>query len=269
VANQIGNVKLMNDDSGIRVNRAGGVMWIGLCRPRVMNALTPAMLNAIGVAIEEADADAEIRCVVFYGEGKAFCVGADLSTVPGGEEGLSAFVAHASDTMRKIEQLSMPVIACLNGMTLAGGLELALCADLVVAARSAEIGDGHVSFGLLPGAGGSVRLARTIGPGRARYLLYSGARLSAEEMERWGLVQKVFDDGELREQTAALAARIASHSPLVLRSLKTLVQQSLGGDMEALLAAELAANVEHSKSVDMREGLAAFAQKRKPVFVGR
>lgn len=258
----------MNDDSGIRVERTGGVMWIGLCRPRVMNALSPAMLNAMGAAFDEAGADAEIRCVVMYGEGKAFCAGADLSTVPEGEEGLAMFVAHASDTMRRIEQLSKPVIACLNGITLAGGLELALCSDLVVAARSAEIGDGHVTFGLLPGAGGSVRLARTIGPGRARYLLYSGVRMTAEEMERWGLVQKVFDDDELREKTAALAERIAGYSPLVLQRLKALVQESLGGDMEALLAAELAANVAHSKSADMREGLAAFAQKRKPVFVG-
>lgn len=260
---------MQQDDRDICVERVAGVMWIHLSRPQAMNALSPAMLDVIGDAIDAAAIDDGVRCVVFVGEGKAFCTGADLSTVPGGGAGLEAFVAKASLTMSRIEALEKPVIACLNGVTLAGGLELALCADIVVASASAQIGDGHVNFGLLPGAGGSVRLARAIGPGRARYLLYSGLRLSAVDMERWGLVQQVFDDAEARQRTAALAERIAGYSPLVLRQLKALVRSSLGGGVESLLAEELAANVAHASSRDMQEGLAAFAEKRKPVFVGR
>jgi enoyl-CoA hydratase/carnithine racemase len=253
----------------ISVESDARIMWIRFCRPKAMNALSSAMLDVITEAIDLAARDDEVRCVVFIGEGKAFCAGADLSAVPEGSDGLAAFVAKASATMSRIELLEKPVIACLNGLTLAGGLELALCADIVVAAASAQIGDGHVNFGFLPGAGGSVRLARAIGPGRARFLLYSGQRMSATDMERWGLVQQVFEDSELYDQVAVLAARIAEHSPLVLRRLKALVASSLGGGIASLLAEELAANVAHAGSYDMREGRAAFAEKRKPVFLGR
>jgi enoyl-CoA hydratase len=256
-------------NNDISVESSGGVMWIRFCRPKAMNALSPAMMDVIAEAVDHAACDSDVRCVVVIGEGKAFCAGADLSNVPEGSDGMAAFVAKASATMSRLEALEKPVIACLNGLTLAGGLELALCADIVVAAASAQIGDGHVNFGLLPGAGGSVRLARAVGPGRARFLLYSGLRLSATEMERWGLVQQVFEDSELHEQVAALAARIAGHSPLVLGRLKALVASSMGGEIAPLLAEELAANVAHAGSHDLREGLAAFAEKRKPVFLGR
>jgi enoyl-CoA hydratase len=258
-----------SETSHISVESGAGVMWIRLCRPQAMNALSSAMLDVMSEAIDLAGRNEDVRCVVIIGEGKAFCAGADLSAVPEGSDALAAFIAKASATMRRIELLEKPVIACLNGLTLAGGLELVLCADIVVAAMSAQIGDGHVKLGFLPGAGGSVRLARAIGPGRARFLLYSGQRLSATDMERWGLVQQVFEDSEFRDQVALLAARIAEYSPLVLRRLKALVASSLGGEITSLLAEELAANVAHAGSHDMREGLAAFAQKRKPVFLGR
>ena len=256
-------------NNDISVECDAGVMWIRLCRPQAMNALSSGMLDVIAESIDLAANDDAVRCVVLIGEGKAFCSGADLSAVPEGSDGLAAFVAKASTTMSRIEALEKPVIACLNGITLAGGLELALCADIVVAAKSAQIGDGHVNFGFLPGAGGSVRLARAIGPGRARFLLYSGKRLSATDMERWGLVQQVFEDAELHDEVSMLATRIAGNSPLVLRRLKALVASSVGGGIAGLLAEELAANVAHAGSYDMREGLAAFAEKRKPVFLGR
>lgn len=251
------------------IRLAEGIMWITFSRPHAMNALSPAMLSGIRDAIAQAAAAEDVRCVVFTGEGKAFCAGADLSTVPGGSEGLGAFIAEASATMSEVENLQKPVIVALNGVTLAGGLELALCADIVVSGASAQIGDGHINFGLLPGAGGSIRLARAIGPGRAKFLLYSGLKMSASDMERWGLVQQIFPDEDLQMRTEELARRIAAHSPLVLRKLKELVAASQGRDIDELLAEELAANVAHAGSHDMREGLSAFAEKRKPVFLGR
>lgn len=253
----------------VKVEHIEGVVRITLCRPDAMNALSPAMLTAMRGAVAAAAEDDSVRCVVFTGQGRAFCAGADLSTIPKGDDSIRQFIAEASATMRDIEKLQKPVIASLNGTTLAGGLELALCADIVVASVSAQIGDGHINFGLLPGAGGSVRLARAIGPGRARFLLYSGLTMSASDLERWGLVQQVFDDDELPERTFDLAARLARHSPLVLQHLKQLVAQTASGDLDTLLAEELAANVVHSRSHDMREGLSAFAEKRKPVFLGR
>lgn len=260
---------MTHDDREIRVDVDEGIMWIRFCRPQAMNALTPAMLQAIAQMMETADQSDNVRCVVFTGEGKSFCAGADLSTVPLDAGNVGAFVEAASRTMLCIEQCTKPVIACLNGMAIAGGLELALCADIVVAARSVEIGDGHANFGLLPGAGGSVRLARAIGSGRARYLLFSGLRMSAVDLERWGLVQQLFDDGELEKETAQLAKRIAGHSPLGLKWMKALVVNSADGTKAELLAAEQAANVEYARSHDMREGLQAFLEKRKPQFIGR
>jgi enoyl-CoA hydratase len=246
----------------------GGVLWVTLNRPQVMNALTLAMLRAIDAVMEWAESDSAVRCVVITGRGNAFCAGADLSDVPSGSEELGSFLKKAGQTMQRIERLSKPVIACINGIALAGGLELALCADIIVAARSAELGDGHIKYGLLPGAGGSTRLARAVGAGRARYLMYTGFRLSAERLESWGLVQQVVNDGELLQATDTLANVIARHSPLVLSHLKQLISQSADSSLEQSLQLETAANQTIATSEDLKEGLAAFAEKRKPVFRG-
>jgi enoyl-CoA hydratase/carnithine racemase len=226
------------------------------------------VLAAIDAAVLLAQSDQAVRCLVITGQGNAFCAGADLSAVPTGREGLGAFLRKAGETMTGVERLSKPVIACVNGIALAGGLELALCADIVVAARSAEMGDGHIKYGLLPGAGGSARLTRAVGAARARYLMYTGFQLGAERLESWGLVQQVIEDSALIDKTAALARKIAGHSPLALSQLKRLVTQACDLSLEESLGLELAASEAHAESADMREGLAAFAERRKPVFRG-
>ncbi len=226
----------------------GGVLWVTLNRPHVMNALTPGMLRAIDAAMEQAESDSAVRCVVITGRGNEFCAGADLSEVPSGSEELGRFLKKAGQTMQGIERLSKPVIACINGVALAGGLELALCADIIVAARSA--------------------LARAVGAGRARYLMYTGFRLSAEHLESWGLVQQVVDDGELLQATNTLANVISRHSPLVLSQLKQLISRSVDSSLEQSLELEVAANQIIATSEDLKEGLAAFAEKRTPVFRG-
>lgn len=245
------------------------VLWVTLNRPEVMNALSPTVLEAIDAAVLLAESDRTVRCLVMTGQGVAFCAGADVSAVPIGREELGAFLHKAGETMTRVERLSKPVIACVNGLALAGGLELALCADIVVAGRSAEMGDGHIKYGLLPGAGGSARLTRAVGAARARYLMYTGCRLGAERLESWGLVQQVIEDAALIDKTTALARVIAGHSPLALSQLKRLVTQACDLPLEESLGLELAANEVHAGSADMREGLAAFAEKRKPVFRGR
>jgi enoyl-CoA hydratase len=260
---------MTNQSNEVLVDLRDSVLWVTLNRPEVMNALSPTVLAAIDAAVLLAQLNQSVRCLVITGQGNAFCVGADLSTVPTGREGLSAFLRKAGETMMGVDRLSKPVIACVNGIALAGGLELALCADIVVAARSAEMGDGHIKYGLLPGAGGSARLTRAIGAGRARYLMYTGFRLGAERLESWGLVQHVVEDAALIDETAALARTIAGHSPLALGQLKRLVTQAGDLSLEASLALELAANEAHAGSADMKEGLAAFAEKRMPVFRGQ
>lgn len=250
-----------------------GALWITLNRPDAMNALTPDVLAAIHAALDGAEADATVRAVVLTGNGRAFCAGADLKYVRArADEGVGAtdrFLRQVFETMNRLERFPMPVIAAVNGLALAGGLELVLCCDLVVAARSAKLGDAHANYGLLPGGGGSVRLPRRIGPTRAKYLFFTGEFAAAGELLAAGLVNVVVDDEQLVAATAALASRIASKSPAGLRRMKQLVDDGLEQPVETALRLELLASEAHAHSEDMKEGLAAFAAKRKPVFVGR
>ena len=161
----------------------GNAMWITLNRPDALNALTPAIISGINTALDKAP-QSEARAVVLTGTGRAFCAGADLKFVRGeagnDETALGRFLDTILLVMNRLETFPMPVIAALNGLTLAGGLELMLCCDLVIAARSARLGDAHANYGLLPGGGSSVRLPRKIGPTRAKYLLYTGEFVPAD-----------------------------------------------------------------------------------------
>src|SRR5690606_8560492 len=201
-----------------------GALWITLNRPDAMNALTPDVLSGINAALDDAQADAAVRAGVLTGGGRALCAGADLKYVRAqSDEGAGAtdrFLRPALDTMNRREHCPMRVIAAVNGLALAGGVELALCCDLVVAARAARLGDAHANYGLLPGGGASVRLPRKIGPTRAKYLLFTGEFVPAEELVAAGLVNLVGDDQQLADATGTLASRIASKSPVGLRRMK-------------------------------------------------
>lgn len=182
---------------------------------------------------------------------------------------MSKFLNSVLGLLRRIESFPRPVVAAVQGLALAGGLEIVLCCDLVIAARSAKLGDAHANFGLLPGGGGSVRLPRKIGPTRAKYLLYTGEFLTAEELAAWGLVNQVVADSDLRDAVERLVARLAEKSSLVLRRMKALVDDGLQQPLDVALRQELIASAVHGYSHDMREGLAAFEEKRKPRFLGR
>ncbi|MBV8194140.1 MAG: enoyl-CoA hydratase/isomerase family protein, partial [Candidatus Dormibacteraeota bacterium] len=165
----------MSDATSYEVR--GPAAWIRLTRPDKRNALSPDVLAGIGVGLDRAERDG-VRAVVITGSGPAFCAGADLAHVRGGLGDLDAIarlLADAGTLTRRIEAHPAPVVAAVNGAAIAGGLELVLACDLVVAAENATFADGHVAYGLFPGAGSSVRLPRLIGANRARYLMYTGA----------------------------------------------------------------------------------------------
>ena len=249
-----------------------GAMWITLNRPDALNAITPALVSGINAALDKAQLS-DIHAVVLTGTGRAFCAGADLKFVRGearnDETSLSRFLDTVLLVMNRLETFPMPVIASLNGLTLAGGLELMLCCDLVVAARSAKLGDAHANFGLLPGGDSSVRLPRKIGPTRAKYLLYTGEFVLAEQLVAAGLVNEVVDDDMLIPATEALVAKLVNKSPLVLRRMKVLVDDGLEQPCAIALRQELLASEVHARSNDLKEGLAAFEEKRKPRFTGK
>ena len=249
-----------------------GAVWITLNRPAALNSITPDIVASVDAALDRAEAD-DIKAVVLTGRGRAFCAGADLKFVrgvTGDDEGaFKAFLESVFRLMDRIEKFPRPVIAAINGITVAGGLELVLCCDLVIAARSARIGDGHINFGLLPGGGGSVRLPRKIGPTRAKYLLFTGEFVAAQDLVACGLVNEVVDDADLAAATERLVAKLAVKSSLVLRRMKALVADGLEQPIDVALRGELLASEVHAFSHDMNEGLAAFEEKRKPQFIGR
>ncbi len=249
-----------------------GAMWITLNRPEALNAITPAVVAGVNAALDRVVSDNDLKAVVLTGAGRAFCAGADLKFVrgqPGGEAAIGPFLNTVLDMMQRIETCPRPVIAALNGLALAGGLELVLCCDLVLAARSAKLGDAHANYGLLPGGGSSVRLPRKIGPTRAKYLLFTGEFVPAEDLIAPGLVNEVVDDGELAVAVERLVAKLANKSPLVLRRMKALVDDGLEQPVATALRLEILASEVHAHSHDMKEGLAAFEEKRKPRFLGR
>ena len=261
----------MTDYTEIRYETRAAGAWVTLERPRELNALTGSMLDEMAHAIDAAEADRNVSALVITGSGeKAFCVGADLTQVLASPSaGEPDFLDRASRTIGRLRGCPKPTIAAVNGLALAGGLELILACDLVIAADRARLGDAHANFGVFPGGGGAALLPKRIGANRAKYLLFSGESVSAAEMMAMGLVNQVVPATELVGAVDALVAKLAQKSPLVLRRMKEVADAALDQPREAALRHELATLREHMRSHDFREGLAAFSDKRKPQFEGR
>lgn len=262
------------DRQWVAIEKKGDVAWITLDNPESMNALSGPMLEQLSAVVDRLHGDAEARCVVITGAGRAFCAGGDLlgfreDLAQPGTDRFLAKLSYAQDVFDKIEALPMPVIAAVNGYAIAGGLELILCCDMILAAESAKIGDGHARYGIIPGGGSSARLPRKIAANRANYMLLSAELLPAATLEQWGLVNMVVPDGELAQAAAQLAASVARHSPLGLRVIKDLLRNSLESTTAQAARAEITAFAGYARSADFAEGLAAFAEKRKPVFTGK
>lgn len=256
----------------IEVEKRGAGLWIFLNRPDTLNALHPDMLAAINRALDGACNDAGLRAIVLTGRGRAFCAGADLKynqSVSGQPGGNLAFVKAVSELTIRLEEFALPVIAALNGVTVAGGLELALGCDLIVAAEGAKLGDLHANYALFPGGGASVRLARRIGAPKAKQLMFWGESLPAREAQAIGLADIVVADLDLITSVDAMIAKLASKSPLVLRRMKAAINRSAELPGRLALEWERDLNELHSHSHDRAEGLLAFKEKRPPRFTGR
>lgn len=246
--------------------------WIYLNQPEQMNAISKALLAAFKEAVIKAENDGNVRTIVISGKGKAFCAGANLKELQQDMETKYAKEPGLLDSVEslftRLDRLDKPLIAALNGTTLAGGLEIAMAADFIIASEKAVIGDAHSNFGVLPGAGGAVRLPRIVGVKRAKYLLFTGDFISAAEMKEYGLVQEVVAAEQLEQTVQEIADKISAKSPLVLKKMKRLVADGMEQPLEIALKQELLSLKAHTSSYDMSEGLAAFAEKRKPVFKG-
>jgi enoyl-CoA hydratase/carnithine racemase len=258
-------------DTELIFETVGAVARLTLNRPNAMNALNAAMLDALEERLVEIAGREDLRVLVLTGSGRAFCAGADLKEVLAGAQsapGEPDFLDRSNAVMGRLRDFPKPIIAALNGTTMAGGLELAMCADFMVAAESARIGDAHANFGVYPGAGGAAVLPRLLPMNLALYLLFTGKTLSAAEMKAHGLVCEVHPDEQLAEATMALAQQIAAKSPIALRRMKAVVRTSLDKSRDDALRHEQVMMREHLRSWDLQEGLHAFAEKRPPSFRG-
>lgn len=259
-------------NSCVNITAEDGALWVELNRPDSMNAIDEEMLDGLNLAIDEIERSSHYYALVLTGRGRAFCAGVDLGKVldqtSGDWAGISALLRKVGASFNRLASLPVPVIAAVNGIAVAGGLELVLCCDLVVATRSARLGDAHANYGLVPGAGSSVRLTRRVGVNRAKQMLFTGDPASAQEMFEAGLVNQIAEEGQLLVQTRRLLERLAGKSRSSLRLMKALVDDSMDLPLEAALRAELLAFEAHSHSPDLLEGLRAFREKRPPRFNG-
>jgi enoyl-CoA hydratase len=186
----------------------------------------------------------------------------------GYESGPGSFVERLNTFLCRLEEFPLPVLAAVRGWAMAGGLEIVLACDLVIAGESARFGDAHANYGLLPGGGSSVRLPRKVGPMRAREMMFTGDSFTAADMKLAGLVTAVVDDGAVEEEAEKLSGRLSLRSPAGLRRMKSLLVHSSEQPKAAALQKEQLEWALHAMSDDMREGISAFRDKRSPQFTG-
>lgn len=253
------------------IEHRGQVSWLYLNRPKALNAISYECMRELRRAWVELREREQTRVIVISGKGRGFCAGADLTDAPSATDlpgPQSTFLEEGRQMEEVLLAMPKPVIAAVNGVCCGGGLELAMMCDFLIAAASAKIGDAHANFGALPGGGATVRLPRIVGVNWARYLMYTGELLTAEQMAAIGLVTRVVEDAQLEAEVQKIAERIAEKSPLGLRRMKQLLNDGL--DMPAHLAMQMEklVSAEHMRSNDAAEGGRAFMEKRKPVFRG-
>jgi enoyl-CoA hydratase len=236
-----------------------------------MNALDAPTLETLRDRLRELADDADARVVVLTGAGeRAFVAGADIKYMSGlGVEEARSWGELGHEAGGLLETMPKPTIAAINGFALGGGCELALACDIRYASSSARIGQPEINLGIIPGWGGTQRLARVTGLGVAKDLILTGRAVDAEEALRLGLVTAVYEPGELIERTMETARLLASKSPIALAAAKEAMNRALSGDHTENLAREADRFGELFASEDAKEGLTAFAEKREPRFVGR
>jgi enoyl-CoA hydratase len=253
----------------IDVRREAGVALVTIDRQDALNALDVATLTELRDDLRELAVDDSARVVILTGAGeKAFVAGADIKYMSGLDvAGAKEWGALGHEAGRLLETMPKPTIAAINGFALGGGCELALACDVRYASSRAKLGQPEVNLGIIPGWGGTQRLARVCGLGVAKELIFTGRTLDAEEALRIGLVNGVHDP--VLDKAREVATLLAGKSPIALRLMKELANRALGGDHSENLKAEGQTFGEIFSSEDAREGMTAFVEKREPRFVGR
>lgn len=257
------------DDPLILSERIGRVGVLTLNRPRQLNALSDALMDALGEGLLELDADAGIGAIVIKGGAKAFAAGADIAAMSDWtytDVYQSEFITRNWETIRRVRK---PVIAAVCGYAMGGGCELALACDIVIAAQSARFALPEVKLAMLPGAGGTQRLPRAIGKAKAMDMCLSARMLNADEADRYGLVSRVVPDEALDGEALALATRIAGFSLPALMAIKESVNRAFESSLSEGIWFERRQLHARFATDDAHEGMKAFLEKREPQFTHR
>lgn len=247
------------------------VAVITLNRQDAANALAKSLLDELNQVIEEVDADSSIHCTILTGAGeKAFCAGADLKERMGMSDAqVVDAVKYIGETVDALARMRMPTIAAINGAAYGGGLELALACDMRIASDKAKMGLTETSLAIIPGAGGTQRLPRLIGPGQAKRLIFTAKPITAGEAFSIGLVEQIFPQDSLMEETVYVAEKIAANGPLALALAKKSIDRGMQEDLPKGLHVEHECYKQTIPTEDRKEGLLAFKEKRKPQYIGK
>jgi len=261
----------MSDNNILFVEEEDGIVLLTLNRPEVMNSLNFPLLRTLREKIESFRFRSDIRVIIITGEGnKAFCSGADLKErATLSPDQVKEYIYTIRNLFTFIEQLNKPVIAAVNGIALGGGTELALASDIRFASMNASMGLTETRLAIIPGAGGTQRLPRLVGKGKAKELIFTGRRVGAQEALDIGLVNKICEQKDLLSECKEMAAMICETGPIAIEQAKYAINYGLETDIHTGLAIESNAYWVCIPTEDRLEGLAAFKEKRKPVFKGK
>jgi 2-(1,2-epoxy-1,2-dihydrophenyl)acetyl-CoA isomerase len=257
----------------IAFDNTNGIATIRLNRPDSLNSFTSEMHQELREAMDIVEADESVRCLMITGTGRGFCAGQDLSERdPGAATKMDLGASHDTNykpLIRRLKNLPIPVVGVVNGVAAGAGASLALACDLVLAARSARFIQAFCKIGLIPDAGGTWALPRLVGHARALGLAMLGDSVSAEQAEALGMIWRCIDDSELADEAAKLCERLAVQPTRGLGLIKKAINASMSNDLDAQLDLERDLQREAGLTEDFDEGVAAFQQKRPPVFKGR
>lgn len=251
--------------TNVLLEKKGQIAVATINRPKALNALNSQVLEDIGELLDAVCADSEIRALVITGAGeKAFVAGADIAEMStlNAEKG-TAFGKKGNDVFRRLETLPIPTIAAVNGFALGGGCELSMSCDIRICADTAVFGQPEAGLGITPGFGGTQRLARLVGPGMAKQLIYTAKNIKADEALRIGLVNAVYPLEDLLPAAEKMATTIAKNAPIAVRACKKAINDGLQVDMDQAVVIEEKLFGQCFGTADQKEGMAAFLEKRK------
>lgn len=251
----------------IKYEVKNNIAYVTVNRPQAMNALNMDVLSELYDAFTKIEAEADVRAVILTGEGKAFVAGADIAQMHklNPIEGRQMMIL-GHKVMNLIENIEKPVIAAVNGFALGGGCELSMACDIRIASEKAKFGQPEVGLGIIPGFGGTQRLARLVGKGMAKYLIMTAEMIPAAEAYRIGLVEKVAAPEDLMAEAEKIATTIASKAPIAIATAKTAINTGYDMDMKSASKLEIETFTAAFGSDDKAEGMSAFLEKRAPEF---